>query len=418
MKLALPLEGVRVLDLTHVWSGPMASRVLGGLGADVIKIEGVNRRDPLRMTGTSDLDLRYPDRDYGVDPINRNAWFNTQNVDKRGLALDIKSPAGLQAVHRLAAECDVVLSNYRAGVLEKVGLGYAELRRLRRDIVVVEMVGFPTGSPDASSPTFGSQFDAASGSAWLTGDGTSPLLTGFALGDPVGGLFAAAAAVQALARRAATKLGCHIEVPQAMTLIPLMGDVYLRQSRGESSLGPLNDAPGMAPHGIFKTESGRWMALAIDSDAAWSVLSRRMSRDGIEVSKDWDRQGCRMSEKQRLHDSVIAWASTIDDVDAVVSELQARGVAAAEVATAGQVSRNPQLLASRYFRWLDHPSAGRHQYPSLPVQVDGTRMGSRRPAPQWGQHSREVLADVLGYSDSDVETLIDEGIVYQWEGTR
>ena len=172
----LPLAGVRLLDLTHVWSGPMATRVLGALGAEVYKVEGPNRRDFLRGSGTEDVPRRYPDQKFGADPYNRNAWFNTQNTDKRSVVVDLKSEIGVEAVQSLAAQCDVVISNMRPGALERCGLAGPALDKTNPSAVLIEMPGYGNDGRCATSLADGAQFEAFAGAAPLGGS-SRPLLS-------------------------------------------------------------------------------------------------------------------------------------------------------------------------------------------------------------------------------------------------
>ncbi|WP_280507256.1 CaiB/BaiF CoA transferase family protein [Nocardia flavorosea] len=324
---ARPLAGVRIFDLTHVWSGPMSTRVLAALGAEVLKIENFTRPDILRGTG-ADLRLRYPDADYGTDPLNRNAWFNTQNVGKHSVALDLKSDEGRAAARELVATCDVVVSNYRAGVLSRMGFGYRELADINPAVIVVEMTAFPSTSPQASAAGFGAQFDAASGNTWLSGDEHGPVLTGFAIGDPVGGLFAASAVVTALVRRRETGRGCHIEIPQSEAMMPLFGEAFVAESRGTAQTSRLNGDPTGVPHGLYRTGDGQRLAVGIHDDDQWSALAQRIRLDGFEVTADWAVKARRRTDIEQVEALVTEWAATVTDSGAVVDALQCAGVAA------------------------------------------------------------------------------------------
>ena len=165
----LPLEGITVLDFSHWWAGPMATRILGGLGARIIKVESPGRPDPMRFPNDTDVLERYPDRDPGPDPINRNAMFNTHNVDKLDVVIDIKHDDGRAIIRHLAEISDVFIANYRPGVLERLGLGYDVLSEWNPQLIYVEMPGYGKTGPMAKMPAYGSQFDAASGSAWAVG---------------------------------------------------------------------------------------------------------------------------------------------------------------------------------------------------------------------------------------------------------
>ncbi|MGH3449466.1 MAG: CaiB/BaiF CoA transferase family protein, partial [Haloechinothrix sp.] len=325
----LPLGGVRVLDLTHVWSGPMATRVLTGLGAEMIKLESPQRPDMLRGPGSSDLPLRYPDLDHGADPYNRNAWFNTQNTGKRDVVLDLKDREGLALARRLVAVSDLVIANYRPGVLDRMGLGFEALRQIKPDIVLVEMPGYAAGTPQASAPAFGAQFDANSGSATLTGDDECPLLTGYALGDPAAGLFAAAAAVSALVKHRRTGNGGHVILPQSESMMPLLGEYYLAESAGEPIVEGLNADRRCVPHGIYRTGDDRWIAIAVQDDAQWQTFAQRLHDTDPGIGSRFPTVTDRRAHADAIEKTISAWAASISDPTTTARSLQADGVPSA-----------------------------------------------------------------------------------------
>jgi crotonobetainyl-CoA:carnitine CoA-transferase CaiB-like acyl-CoA transferase len=390
----------------------MATRVLAGLGAEVLKLEGPTRPDPLRGSGRSDLRLRYPDLDYGIDPQNRNAWFNTQNTDKKSIVIDLKSAEGRALLERIVPLCDVVLANYRPGVLARLGLGYSDLRSMRPDIILIEMPGYPSGSSQVDAPAYGAQFDAASGSAWLTGDDVEPLLTGFALGDAVAGLLAASAAVSALARRSRTGQGNHLEVPQSTAMLPLMGEYFAAASVGREVREPLNGRYGSSPHGVYPTGEGHWLALAIETDEQWHIFAERyVASVDPAAGQRYAAREARLAHANDVDALVRQWASTVEDLHTVVKDLQASGLPAAPVSDAAAICADAQLAQSEFFRPLHHASAGTHRYPGLPIRIGGRRVAPRSAAPCFGAHTETLLRNLLGLSEVEVADLAARGIV-------
>lgn len=408
----LPLAGIRVLDFTHMWSGPMLTRICASLGAEVLKIEAPNRADPMRFMGVKDIPSRYPDLDYGADPHNRNAWFNTQNIDKLGLVIDAKTSAGKRLVERLVGECDVVVANFRAGVLDKMGFGYESLRRLRPDIILIEMTGYPSDSPLADLKAYGAQFEAMSGAAWLMGDESAPLPTGFAVGDPIGGMYGMTALMAALHRRRRTGHGCHLEVAQSVTMMALMGDLH----HGLSQTGPgtrvLNDVAHACPHGMFRVGQG-WLAVAVFDDGEWSRLAAQLAAAGCELPARWSTLAARRAERDAVHAVVQRWLSGEAEPHAVAVRLQKAGIAAAAVATAQSTATSPQLAHTSFYAELEHPSAGRHSYPGLPIFLgqEARRVGARSAAPAFGQHTSQVLRSVLQLGDDELARLEADGVL-------
>lgn len=407
----LPLADIRIVDLTHVWSGPSATRLLAGLGADVIKIEGPRRPDFLRGTGRADVASRYPDLDHGDDPGNRNAWFNTVNTDKREIVIDLKSAEGSAIVRQLIGAAHVVIANYRPGVLDRMGFGYDALRGIRPSIIVVEMTGYGSTGPMAGLQSYGAQFDAMSGAAWLTGDSDQPLLTGFALSDPVAGLAAASAVTSAVARWRRTGEGAYVEVVQRDAMVPLLGEYVLAASVGQLAASELNADEQGSPHGIFRLKDDSWIAVAVVDEASWrsllSVVDETTREELTEVRGHADA----VKLRPLVHRCLRAWLEQQVDADALSARLQTAGVAAAPVNDGAAVYHDEQLRDQDFFRPLAHPSAGVHDYPGPPLTLNGRRLAPRRPAPTFDQDTDAVLAELGALTPVEIADLRLRGIV-------
>lgn len=407
----LPLQGIRVLDLTHVWSGPMSTRVLAGLGAQVIKLENPRSPDALRGPGMADLPLRYPDLEPGPDPRNRNAWFNTQNAGKKDVVIDLKKPEGLAYALRLVAMCDLVIANYRPGVMERIGMGYDALRHIAANIVLIEMPGYVSGSPGANAPAFGAQFDAASGNATLTGGEEGPLMTGYALGDPTAGLFAAAAATSALVKTRRTGEGSHIVLPQSEAMIPLLGEYYLAQSVGEPIQEGLNADRRCMPHGVYQTSGGAWLAIAVENDEQWQALARNLQAITPGLATKFATAEQRHANAPEVTEAVRTWAATVTDPAMTARSLQSEGVPSAPLQHAEALSVDPQLAAASYFQSVTHPSCGTHRYPTLPIQIDGRRTVPSTAAPTFAAHTEWCLRELIGLDDDAIDDLAVHGVI-------
>ncbi len=279
----LPLQGLRVLDFTQAWAGPMTARALAFLGAEVIKIENGARLDSWRgpAVGVNDP-ASYPDRQGGERPYDRNALFNTQNHDKQSISLDLKSAGGQDIARRLAAKCDVVLANFSPHALAKLGLGYEALARNNPKLVMVEMPAFGNDGPWSSHVGMGKTMEAAAGMASLIGYGDGePVLTGPAYLDPIGGLHGAAAVLTALAERNRTGVGQYVEVAQVEAAMHWIGEYILQTGRtGEVFRADGNRRPDIAPHDAFPCAGDdQWMAIACPDDETWRRL---VAATGVE----------------------------------------------------------------------------------------------------------------------------------------
>ncbi|MFE5706795.1 CaiB/BaiF CoA transferase family protein [Rhodococcus koreensis] len=406
-----PLEGVYVLDMTQVWAGPMVTRMLASFGATVIKIEGPTRPDTLRTLGW-DLPQRFPDGDRGLDPENRNAWFNTQNHGKLGVLLDIRAPEGLALVERLAQRCQVLVSNSRSGAMAKLGLGYDRYRELRGpDAVVAEMSAFGATGERAKLAGFGLQFEAAAAGPWLIGD-EQPVLTGYAVADAVGGVATAGAIMTAVLHARRTGIGSYIDASLVEAYLSTMGDVVLEATLGQNVIDRYgaNRHPGAAPHGIFPVGDGRWLAVGVHTDQQWQALVK-VSADPTIAAPEWASADDRERHIAPLHVAVAQWTKAQPDAARLEALLQDVGVPAAVVATAADVARNPFLASTDYYAEVTHPSTGTHRYPGLPYSVDGRHLAPGSPAPCWGEHTDQVLSGLLGLDEAELADLADRGII-------
>lgn len=416
---SLPLDGVCVLDMTQLWAGPMTTRMLANLGATVIKVESPQRPDSLRSLG-ADLAQRFPDGQPDPDPENRNAWFNTQNHDKLGVVIDVKHPRGLELIESLARHCQILVSNSRAGVMDRLGLGYQRYLELRgEDAIVVEMSAFGATGPRSRLAGFGAQFEAASGAPRLVGEQESPVLTGFAFGDPVGGLAAATAVATAYYDARRTGKGAFIDTSLVEAYMSIMPDAYLDASASDAATGwGGNRHPVGAPHGIYPlADHGAYIAVGVLTDRQWQNLVRHT---GIAEYADPALADVksRVDNRERLDFALAEWTSKHSDARALVAELQDAGVPAAPVADAGTVARDEFLSTSGFYTSIDHPSTGRHSYPGLPYLLDGMHVPLRNPAPRWGEHTDSVLREFAGTPDSELAGLESEGVIVRGPGVR
>jgi crotonobetainyl-CoA:carnitine CoA-transferase CaiB-like acyl-CoA transferase len=239
------LSGIRIVDFTGAWAGPMATRSLAFLGAEVIKIEGPERMDSWRETIAGVNAEKYADLQAGERPYNRSFRFNSQNHDKLGIVLDLKQPEGLAIALDLIRVSDVVVDNFSPGVMQSLGLGYDRLREVRSDIIMVEMPAYGSWGPDSAAVAFGPNMEAMTGMATMMGYGDGvPALTSSAYLDPIGGLHGAAAVLTALVYRNRTGLGQYVELAQRETAMQFVGELLLEEMRTEQRFRPSgNDVP-------------------------------------------------------------------------------------------------------------------------------------------------------------------------------
>lgn len=404
----LPLRDVRVLDLSRVWAGPFATRILGSLGAQVIKIESPTWLDPLRGSlRPKEGSLGYPSRDPGRHPWNRNGYFNSVNLWKLGLALELSRPEGRELFLRMVAIGDVVIENFKSGTMERLGLSYAELRKHRPDIIYVSMPAFGNTGPWKQYLQYGIGQEMIAGISWLTGyRGGSPQRSGVNLGDPWTGLQVAAAVLLAVRARQKTGRGTHLDVSQYESSVTLLGEELLDTQRGNTLPDRLGSRDRWAaPHGMYPTQgTDRWIAIEVWSNEQWLELCQVLGRP------EWGEDSRFGSVEQRkanedVLDQLLGRETRQYDRDQLAQRLQGAGVCAAPVMNAQDIFRHPHYKDRRFLHRVEHSEAGRHQYPRHVPYTIGRPHPPAMPAPTLGQHNRFVLETILGLALEAVEEL-------------
>lgn len=407
-----PLAGLRVLDFTTAWAGPMTGRILAFLGAEVVKVESASSPDIWRMHNTVFQPRRYPDGLPGERPFNRCASFNSSNHNKLGLSLDIKHPKGLLAMHRLAATADVVICNFTAGTLSRMGLGYAVLKALRDNIIVVEMPGFGNSGPLAKAAANGTTMEMAAGMCAMIGytDGP-PTTTGQFYPDPIGGYNGAAAVLTALMHRQTTGEGQYVELSQVEASMPFVGEELLHAIASHKDPQPHgNRVRWAAPHDAYRASGDdEWVAIAIGSDDEWRNFCALIGNRTLAEDPQFAGFDARWRNQDLLRGPITAWTRQRSKAQ-MADELQAAGIRAAPVNRPSDVIASPYLAARNAFVTLTHPEAGTHAYMSLPFRLSLTQGSQRRASPCFGADSRQVLQEMAGLTASEVDELVAEGV--------
>lgn len=409
----MALAGIRVVDLTKWWSGPMAAQILGDFGAEVIKVESTVFFDPWRG-GKAALNVdNYPDREPGAHPWNRSAYFNTHNRNKLGVTLDLAHPRGREALLRLIVVSDVVIENMSARVMPRLGLGYDTLRGVRPDLIMISMPASGMTGPERDLVGFGTSLEWLSGVTQLDGyEGGPPITnTGLAYGDPVGAFTAAYALLGALSHRLRTGKGVHIDLSQMEALTLLITEAlmdYELNGRIQPRLG--NRHPYMAPHGIYRCAGeDDWVAIAVENDAQWRSMCDALGQPGMAADPRFVGLPDRLRHRDDLDVLVTAWTSKRSHREAMAT-LQAAGVPAGAVLSARDLSEDPHLGEREYFETVAHPETGKHRYPGTMVRLSATPAQIRIPAPCLGQHSELVFRELLGMSDEEIAALVESGV--------
>lgn len=414
---ALPLAGSRVLEISTAWAGPMLGRILADFGADVVKVETLDAIDNWRGAVKGDDTARYPDRTPGARPYNRSAWFNTQNLGKRSLGLDLKAAQARPALEALVAGVDIVISNFAAGALARLQLDYERLRALRPDVILVEMVVTGEGGPLADTRGVGPTMEALAGMTTLTGYGDGvPQRTGPAYVDPIGALNGAMATLLAVHHRLRTGEGQRIELAQRESLMHWYGErLLLCAADGVEPLPQGNALGGASPHGAFRCSGqDQWVAIAVFEEPQWQALCHAIGRADLAADPRYADAAGRAAAAAALRSAIEAYTMQHDKHE-LASRLQREGVCAAPVCAGHDLHADPQLAATGFLFDVDHPEAGRHRYHGLPFRFAGAPASPPSAAPLLGQHTDALLREWAHLSDADIAALHACGVALQSE---
>lgn len=397
------LEGVRIIDLTQMLSGPFCTMLLRDLGADVIKVEPLTG-DPVRENARAPGDTV---RSYG-------GYFQSINRGKRSIAIDLKSAEGVEIVRRLAAGADVLMENYKAGVMERLGLAYETLAPLNRRLVYACIRGFGdprTGeSPYVDWPAFDVVAQAMGGLLSMTGPGPGqPMRAGPAIGDIVPGMMTALGIVSAVFHASRTGEGQFLDVGMYDTVLALCEQIVYRHSYlGEVTEPSGNGHPFLCPFDVFPASDGA-VAICAPLDHLWQGLCMAMERPDLAADETLARAADRARNCGRVRAEISAWTSTRTKVQ-IVAVLGGR-IPCGPANSIVDIVNDPHVAARGMLPEIEQPGIDRKvRVPSSPIKMTATPAGPRGRAPLLGEHTIEVLA-LAGYSEDAIKSLFASGVV-------
>jgi crotonobetainyl-CoA:carnitine CoA-transferase CaiB-like acyl-CoA transferase len=404
----LPLEGVRIVDLTAFWAGPSATLALAAFGADVIKVESIQRPDGIRYSGGMRSD---------VDDWWEYGWlFQGVNTNKRSVTLDLQSPDGIRLFNMLVDQADAVIENFSPRVLDQFGLGADTLLERNPRLVVVRMPAFGLEGPWRDRVGFAPTMEQIAGLAWVTGMPDGPPIPPRGACDPLAGVHAAVALMAALEFVDDTGRGQLVELPMIETVL----NVTAAQTIESEVFGLTLQRRGNRGHtnviqNIYRCAGeDDWIALTVRSDSDWQSLVQLMGRPSWADDPGLSTVAHRRERADEVDRHLEEWFAeqTLDDVE---QRLAGVGVPAAAVISPSAVTENPQLRDRGFFERLDHPRTGPGWYPCPPfARLGGAARWLFRPAPTLGQHNEEVLSSLCGLTESDLAELAANSVI----GTR
>lgn len=399
------LTGVRVLDFTQVWAGPYCSLLLALNGAEVIKVESERRTDRTRLFSVT-LATTYKGKD-------ESTLFNNLNLNKLDITLNLSHPQGVELAKDIVKVCDVVVENFRPGVMARLGLDYEAMRRVRPDIVYLSSSSRGSTGPEWNYAGYAPTFTALGGLAYITGhqDGMPSLMSGRT--DLLVGASAFLAIMAALIYRSRTGKGQYIDLSSSEAIGVLIGDTFMDYAmNGREQTRKGNRDSAMAPHNCYRCQGeDKWISIAIASDEEWQSFC-----DAIG-NPEWTRE-------ERFADAYSRKANE-DELDWLISEwalnhthyqamelLQGAGVAAMPSFSSEELFHNPQVKERKVFTEVDHPVIGKQTLVGTPWKLSATPAAVTRHAPLFGEHNEYVFCELLGMPMARLEQLQKERIVY------
>lgn len=396
-----PLDGVRVLELGTLISGPFAGRLLGDMGAEVIKIELPSAPDPLRTWGQAELD-------------GHHFFWTVHARNKKAVTLDLRKPKGRELFLELVDRSDIIVENFRPGTLEKWDLGYDVLRQHNKGVILVRVSGYGQTGPEAGKAGYASVAEAASGLRHMNGfPGGPPPRLALSLGDSLAGMFAAQGALAALYRRSVTGEGQVVDTALTESCLAIQESTIPDYDVGGVVRGPSGTRlEGIAPSNIYQSANGSWVVIAANQDTVFRRLCAAMGRPELATDERFSDHLARGRNQDELDKIIGDWAAQRQP-DEIISTLSDAGVIAGPINTVAEVVNDPQLQARGMIadHWDERVQRNIKGPGVVPVlsEPPGTirNAGSARP----GQHNDEIYTGLLGHTADELQTLHDEGVL-------
>lgn len=392
-------DGVKVLELGAGAAGPVATRYFADHGATVVRIESSRRPDFLRVLFLT------PDNPFG---LNGSPMFILMNPNKKSVAVDMSKPDGVEVARRLIDWADVVSENFSPKAMAKWGLDYESLRARKPDLVMVSSCLFGQTGPQRMYPGFGGQGSALSGfnqmAGWADRAAVGPHAT---ITDSLSPRYVAFLIIAALLHRRRTGEGQHIDVSQIETGVYSLSEMMVRfGATGEVMERRGNRDERGVPHGVYPCRGeDRWIAIAVFSDPEWRLLRRVMGNPAFSEDPRFDSVAGRRAHENELDDYLGRWTRD-QEAHELAASLQAEGVEAGPVQTYDDLLGDPQLAHRRHFEPLQHSHLGEMQFEHYGIRLSEAPPRLEVPGPDLGEHTREVLGELLGFDDAEIERLV------------
>lgn len=395
--MTLPLENIKILDLTRVLAGPYATMILGDMGADIIKIEVPDIGDDARH--------------FGPYQNGESAYFMSINRNKRSMTLNLKTVKGKAILIDLIKISDVIVENFRPGTMEKLGLGYDVIKEINPEIVYAAASGFGHTGPYSKRAAYDAVVQAMGGLMSITGakDG-KPTRVGTSIGDITAGLFTAIGILTALVNKNTTGKGQKVDVAMLDSQVAILENAISRYTvTKEIPRAEGNKHPSIVPFEPFETSNGEIM-IAAGNDALWAKFCEAIGVEGLCKDERFVANNLRNENYSELR-PLIAEPFKHKTTEEWLEIMDLAGVPNGPINTIDKVLEDPQVIAREMIVDVEHPIAGNLQIPGIPIKLSDTPGQIRRPSPLLGEHTGELLKELLGYNEETINGLREDKIV-------
>lgn len=395
----MPLEGVRVLDLSRVFAGPLCGQVLADFGAEVIKVE-----HPVRGDDTRDWGMRVGE--------SETTYYNSMNRNKRSITVNLQTAEGQQLIHDLVSQFDVVIQNFKTGGADKLGLGYAQLGALRPGLIYCSVSGYNSAGPEAKRPGYDLVIQGEAGLMAINGEaGQTPLKFGVAVVDMMTGMYAAQAVLAALFRRERTGTGAHIEMALydcGLTISGYCGLDAMLLGRDPERYG--NAHPSIVPYGLFAAADGP-LIIAVGNNAQFEKFCREViERSDILQDPRFSSNVERSKNRQTLLPILTSMIGSFSR-DLLLQRMSVAGIPCGQVAGLHEALTSGRTREGGMLQEMPHPVAGSMHVFAPPYRMDGQRLPLRHAPPTLGEGTREVLQGLLKLSEEKLKALQATGVL-------
>ena len=401
---SLPFEGITVADFSWVGVGPISAKYLADHGARVMRIESETRPDVLRGA------VPFKDMKPGLD---RSQFFGDFNTSKQSLTLNMKLAEAVEIAREVIRHSDVMIESFAAGAIQRLGLSYEEVRKINPGLIKISTCLMGQTGPAAQMAGYGYHAGAIAGFYEITGwPDLPPTGPWVAYTDTIAPRFVSVLLAAALDHRRRTGEGCYVDVAQIETALHFLGPELLDlQANGFEASRIGNRSAMAAPQGCYRCAGeDNWCAIAVDSEAQWANLCREMGREDLSRDGTLSDHAGRIQAHDAIDEAITAWTS-IQDAHDLMKRLQAAGVPAGVVQRSSELLRDRQYEHRHFYRYFDHPVMGHIPYAGHQYRIHGYDNGPRGPAPTLGQHSYEILSELLNFSDEQIAAAYASGAV-------